>query len=94
MNTPDISINLHLAVPNPNSMNLLTNVNHYDGNITEHIGWEANSYIYDNNWAELSFDIGLGNRNHPGISIEFGLCGYLFEFKIYSDRHWDEINGN
>ena len=62
-----------------------------NGRITKNKFWEIE---FSRNPRTL-FSIGsilTFRQSHSGLTIEFGLLGYLFLFEIYDGRHWNYVD--
>ena len=61
-----------------------------NGGITKNKFWEID---FSRNPRTL-FSIGViltFRQSHSGLTIEFGLLGYLFMFEILDHRHWNYL---
>lgn len=79
-----ILINFAIKNPFSTAWNILHSRN---GSLTENKSWELN--FYRTSWIiSVSFDFTM-RQSHAGLNIDFGLFGYMLEFSICDNRHWD-----
>lgn len=61
------------------------------GKITKNKSWEFQFDRYPRTLFSIGFSLTF-RESHSGVSIDFGLFGYLFMFQFYDSRHWDCVN--
>ena len=62
-----------------------------NGGITKNKFWEIEFSRNPRTLFSIGFSLTF-RQSHSGLTIEFGLLGYLFLFEISDSRHWDYVN--